>query len=75
MTYSSADYFVTKPDPIDDDNYGWCEPLDYDEKSGDGCWAIATDHGITRQTFINWNPAVSADCIGLGPEYWYCVAI
>jgi hypothetical protein len=47
----------------------------YEAKSGDGCWAIAVDHGITQQTFIDWNPAVGADCIGLWPEYWYCVAI
>jgi hypothetical protein len=28
---AAADYFIKKPDPIDDDNYGWYEPLEYDE--------------------------------------------
>jgi hypothetical protein len=28
---AAADFFITKPDPIDDDNYGWPEPLEFDE--------------------------------------------
>lgn len=27
----AVDYFIEWGDPIDDDNYGWPEPLEYDE--------------------------------------------
>jgi hypothetical protein len=28
---AAADFFITKPEPVDDDNYGWHEPLEFDE--------------------------------------------
>jgi hypothetical protein len=28
---AAMDYYKKVPDPIDDDNYGWPEPLEYDE--------------------------------------------
>jgi hypothetical protein len=28
---AALDYYVDRPDPIDDDNYGWYEPLEFDE--------------------------------------------
>jgi hypothetical protein len=27
----AEDYFYNKPDPIEDDNFGWPEPLEFDE--------------------------------------------
>ncbi|KAL2788710.1 hypothetical protein BJX66DRAFT_352538 [Aspergillus keveii] len=65
---------ISTPTPIQSGMVSGCTEF-YEAKSGDGCWAIAMDHGITQQTFIDWNPAIGADCIGLWPEYWYCVAI
>ena len=31
LTPVALDYFYDRPDPIDDDNYGWTLPLHYDE--------------------------------------------
>ena len=28
---AAMDYYMTVPEPIDDDNYGWPNPLEYDE--------------------------------------------
>ena len=28
---AAMDYYMIVPGPVDDDNYGWPDPLDYDE--------------------------------------------
>ena len=43
--------------------------------SGDGCWAIANDHGIALDDFYAWNPAVGSDCSGLEAEVYVCVGV
>ncbi|KAL3489583.1 hypothetical protein BJX62DRAFT_238980 [Aspergillus germanicus] len=65
---------VATPTPTQGGMVGGCTGF-YQAKTGDGCWAIATDHGITQERFIDWNLAVGSDCAGLWPDYWYCVAI
>ncbi|KAK5796865.1 hypothetical protein VI817_006148 [Penicillium citrinum] len=40
-----------------------------------GCYAIATDHGITPAEFHEYNPAVKKDCSGLWPDYYVCVGV
>ncbi|KAK3898700.1 hypothetical protein C8A05DRAFT_37699 [Staphylotrichum tortipilum] len=42
---------------------------------GDGCWAIANEHGISTEDFYTWNPAVGTDCSSLWLEYGVCVSI
>jgi hypothetical protein len=39
-------------------------------KSGDGCYDIATSHGIALDQFYAYNPAVGNDCSGLWPNYY-----
>lgn len=43
--------------------------------SGDGCYDIAADNGISLDDFYDWNPAVGDDCSGLWPNYYVCVGI
>lgn len=45
----------------------------YDVVSGDGCWAIANDAGVSLDVFYTWNPAVGDDCSGLWPGYYVCI--
>jgi LysM repeat protein len=44
-------------------------------QAGDGCWAIANDHGIELNDFYGWNPAVKNDCGGLQAEVYVCVGV
>lgn len=46
----------------------------YKAISGDGCYDVATAHGITLAQFVAWNPAVGNDCAGLLLDYYYCVS-
>ncbi|GAB1211410.1 hypothetical protein ATERTT37_000524 [Aspergillus terreus] len=41
--------------------------------SGDGCWAIEQEYGITAAQFNLWNPQVGSDCAGLWLGYYVCV--
>lgn len=42
-------------------------------QSGDGCYNIATSHGIPLDQFYAYNPAVGNDCSGLWPNYYVCI--
>ncbi|KAI1840788.1 hypothetical protein JX266_012995 [Neoarthrinium moseri] len=42
--------------------------------NGDGCWAIATDNGLTLDEFYALNPGVGSDCSALWLGYAVCVA-
>ncbi|KAK5654042.1 hypothetical protein OQA88_7720 [Cercophora sp. LCS_1] len=45
-------------------------------ESGDDCGTVETEYSITHTQFIEWNPAVSNDCLsGFWGGYAYCVAI
>jgi hypothetical protein len=45
----------------------------YKIASGDGCWQIANDNGISLDNFYAWNPA-NSDCKNLFPGDSVCVA-
>ncbi|KAL2854915.1 hypothetical protein BJY01DRAFT_257326 [Aspergillus pseudoustus] len=47
----------------------------YRVSSGDGCYDIATRHGITLEQVYAYNPAVDADCSGLWLDYYVCVGV
>ena len=34
----------------------------YEAQSGDGCYDIAVEYGITLAEFYAWNPAVGSAC-------------
>jgi hypothetical protein len=44
--------------------------------SGDGCWSITVEYGITLAQFYEWNPDIADDC---GTNFWlgsaYCVGV
>ncbi|KAI1202455.1 hypothetical protein F5X97DRAFT_319141 [Nemania serpens] len=44
--------------------------------SGDSCANIVSKYGtFTLQQFVQWNPAVGADCSGLWLGYNYCIGV
>jgi hypothetical protein len=47
----------------------------YDVVSGDSCYDIANDHGISLDSFYAWNPAVKTDCSGLQPNEYVCIGV
>lgn len=65
---------VTTPSPVQTGMVSNCNEFYY-VVSGDGCWAIANDHGIALDDFYAWNPAVGSDCSGLEAEVYVCVGV
>jgi hypothetical protein len=45
----------------------------YKIASGDGCWQIANNNGISLENLYAWNPA-NADCQSVFPGDYICVA-
>ncbi|KAI4591934.1 hypothetical protein KJ359_012065 [Pestalotiopsis sp. 9143b] len=44
--------------------------------SGDSCYSIEQDYGITADEFLEWNLAVSSDCsANFWADYSYCVGV
>ncbi|KAF9876845.1 hypothetical protein CkaCkLH20_05691 [Colletotrichum karsti] len=64
------------PTPIQDGMVAGCKEFYY-VVAGDGCWAIANDHGIALSDFYLWNPAVNngGDCFGLWSNVYVCVGV
>ncbi|KAI6794616.1 hypothetical protein KC361_g5453 [Hortaea werneckii] len=44
-------------------------------REGDGCYAIANNHGISLEEFYTYNPSVGDDCSTLYPDYYVCVSV
>ena len=65
---------VATPTPTQAGMVSGCTEF-YEAQPDDGCYAIATEYGITLDEFVDWNPAVNSNCSGLWPDYYYCVAI
>ena len=65
---------VTTPSPVQSGISKNCV-IFYDVKSGDGCYDIANDHGITLDDFYSYNPAVGNDCSKLYPDNYVCVGV
>lgn len=47
----------------------------YKVSSGDSCYSIAGNHGISLSDFYAWNPTVGNDCGNLWLNYYECVGI
>ncbi|KAL4904079.1 hypothetical protein BDW74DRAFT_168540 [Aspergillus multicolor] len=43
--------------------------------SGEGCWAIDSEYGITLDQFRSWNPTIDASCSNLWVDYYVCVGV
>ncbi|KAI5457371.1 hypothetical protein BGZ63DRAFT_342493, partial [Mariannaea sp. PMI_226] len=65
---------VTTPSPVRDGMTKDCTKF-YLMQSGDLCWSMAQNAGITLDQFYAWNPAVGSDCGNLWPDYYYCIGV
>ncbi|KAL6355273.1 hypothetical protein LRP88_10859 [Fusarium phalaenopsidis] len=65
---------VVTPSPVQSGIASNCNDF-YLVQAGDGCWAIANDHGIELNDFYGWNPAAKNDCGGLQAEVYVCVGV
>lgn len=65
---------ITTPTPTQSGMASDCDKF-YKVEKGDGCYAIATSHGITPDQFFEYNPAVKKDCSGLWPDYFVCIGV
>ncbi|KAJ5153375.1 uncharacterized protein N7482_009853 [Penicillium canariense] len=46
----------------------------YITDEGDTCASIVASQGfLTEEEFLEWNPAVGADCSNIEKEYYYCI--
>lgn len=43
--------------------------------SGDTCYDLAEDNGISLDDFYAWNPAVGTSCADLDTGYYVCIGI
>ncbi|KAH6629732.1 LysM domain-containing protein [Boeremia exigua] len=75
---TSSSPATTKPTPPAPTHTGQpanCNKWDV-VQTGDGCWSMANDNGITLEQFYAWNPAVSNECV---TNFWlgqaYCVGV
>lgn len=65
---------VSQPSPTQSGIDSDCSAF-YMVKEGDGCYAIATNHGISLEQFCAYNPSVGDDCSTLYPDYYVCVGV
>jgi LysM repeat protein len=65
---------VVTPTPIQEGLTKNCNVF-YHVKSGDGCYDIANDNGISLDEFYTYNPAVGKDCSKLYPDTYVCVSV
>jgi hypothetical protein len=65
---------VVTPTPIQEGMAKNCDEF-YKVQSGDGCYAIATEYGISLDDFYAYNPAVGNDCSQLYPDNFVCVGL
>lgn len=63
---------VVTPTPTQDGMTKNCDKF-YKVKSGDGCYDIANNNGVTLDDFYSYNPAVGDDCSKLYPDFYVCV--
>jgi len=65
---------IPTPTPFQEGMVSNCNKF-YQVKSGDGCFDIAADNGISIEQFYTWNPAVNGCGGNLWPTYYVCVGI
>lgn len=64
-----------KPSPTQKGLVDTCTKF-YRAVKDDTCSGIVAAYGtFTLADFVEWNPAVGADCSGLWVEYYYCVGV
>lgn len=63
---------ISTPTPTQTGMVGNCDQF-YLVKSGDGCFDIAANAGISLSNFYSWNPAVGNDCSKLQPNFYVCI--
>ncbi|KAI0439810.1 hypothetical protein F4803DRAFT_529643 [Xylaria telfairii] len=64
-----------KPSPTQEGLISSCVRF-YKAVKDDTCDKIVSNYGtFTKAQFIQWNPAVGSDCLGLWAETYYCVGI
>lgn len=73
-TTTTSDNGITTPTPTQSGMVSDCDDF-YLVVSGDSCYDIAADAGISLDDFYDWNPAVGSDCASLWPDYYVCTGI
>lgn len=65
---------ITAPTPTQNSVVSNCNAW-YKVSSGDGCYTISLNHGVSLQDFYRWNPDVGIDCGNLWINYYQCVGV
>ncbi|KAL1954011.1 hypothetical protein VTO42DRAFT_1832 [Malbranchea cinnamomea] len=65
---------IETPEPIQPGMVDNCDAFHFVAR-GEGCADIASQHGITLDQFVEWNPQVGEDCTGLWAEVYVCVSV
>jgi chitinase len=71
LTTTVGEVITATPTPIQNGTVAECTFF-YQVEPGDNCTSIAAAVSIRLDTFVQWNPAVNADCNGLIVGDWYC---
>ncbi|KAH8812335.1 hypothetical protein F5884DRAFT_843633 [Xylogone sp. PMI_703] len=71
---SSTENGVSTPSPIQTGMVSNCNSF-YLVQPGDQCTVIASNHGISLQTFYSYNPAVGSTCAFLIAGDYVCVSV
>lgn len=65
---------VATPTPIQPGMNGSCDGFHL-VSSGDSCYGIAQNAGITLDQFYAWNPTVGTSCSSLWLGYYVCISL
>jgi len=71
LTTTVGEVITATPTPIQNGTVAECTFF-YQAEPRDNCTSIAAAVSISLDTFVQWNPAVNADCSGLIMGDWYC---
>ncbi|KAH8768601.1 hypothetical protein BGZ57DRAFT_743833, partial [Hyaloscypha finlandica] len=71
LTTTVGEVITATPTPIQNGTVAECTFF-YQAEPRDNCTSIAAAVSISLDTFVQWNPAVNADCSGLIVGDWYC---
>ena len=64
---------ISTPTPLQPQIVDNCDNFHFVVKNKDNCQSIATQHGITLDQFISWNPSAGKTCGGLWADAYCCV--
>lgn len=71
---TESDNGIETPLPIQEDMVDNCDAF-YAVEAGDSCNAVASEHGITVEDIIAWNPALGDACDNMWTGYNVCVSV